>query len=294
MLRAIAGLLRPAAGRIALDEEVWFDADAGVCRPPERRSVGLVFQEYALFPHLTVARNVAFGARGDDVAVAGLLDRLRIGHLAGRRPGELSGGERQRVAVARALARAPAVLLLDEPLAALDPDTRGAVRDELARALESVTVPTVLVTHDLQDAAVLADEACVLAGGTVRQRGTVAELTAAPADVAVARLTGANVLPGVATPREGGCTVALQRGGTVVSAHDGTGPVALVVAPCALTPDPAGPIAGTVRSVTPDGTRLRVRVDDLDVELPADGPAPVAGDAVRLAVAPAAARVVPA
>ena len=132
VLRAIAGLVRPRSGRIEAGGGVWLDTEAGIDVPPERRSVGLVFQEYALFPHLTVAQNVAFGARGD---VASLLERFGLGGSAGERPGRLSGGERQRVALARALAREPDVLLLDEPLSALDPHTRSTVRGELRETL---------------------------------------------------------------------------------------------------------------------------------------------------------------
>ncbi|MBV8257238.1 MAG: ATP-binding cassette domain-containing protein, partial [Actinobacteria bacterium] len=129
VLRVIAGLVRPPQGRVALGDEVWLDTERGVALPPEERRVGLVFQEYALFPHLSVRRNVAYGAGGRPVDE--LLERFRIAHLADARPGELSGGERQRVALARALARDPEVLLLDEPLAALDAHTRTAVRAEL-------------------------------------------------------------------------------------------------------------------------------------------------------------------
>ncbi|MDX6726478.1 MAG: molybdate transport system ATP-binding protein, partial [Baekduia sp.] len=143
----MAGLLAPDTGRIGLDGSAWFDADAGVDLPPERRAVGMVFQDYALFPHMTVAQNVAFGTRGAGRGngagrVGELLERLRIGTLAGARPGTLSGGERQRVAVARALARDPAVLLLDEPLSALDADTRAVVRGELAALLAELRLPT--------------------------------------------------------------------------------------------------------------------------------------------------------
>ena len=120
----MAGLAGPTRGAIACGEEVWFDAARRISRRPEQRSVGYVFQEYALFPHLTVEQNITFGGGSSDH----LLRRFRIEHLADVRPGELSGGERQRVAVARALARSPRVLLLDEPMAALDPHTRGSVR----------------------------------------------------------------------------------------------------------------------------------------------------------------------
>ncbi len=156
VLRAIAGLLRPARGRVRLGDVDWLDTERGIDLPPDRRSVGLLFQEYALFPHLTVRRNIAFGARRPTV-VDELLERFRIGQLAETRPGELSGGERQRVALARALARDPAVLLLDEPLSALDAHTRASVRGELRELLAEVRLPTILVTHDIEDAATLAD-----------------------------------------------------------------------------------------------------------------------------------------
>ena len=125
VLRAVAGLVRPEAGRIALGGETWFDARVGVHRQPEERSVGYVFQDYALFPHLSVEGNVRFGGKK---RAGELLERLGLAHLAPARPGELSGGERQRVGLARALARDPKVLLLDEPLSALDVETRDRVR----------------------------------------------------------------------------------------------------------------------------------------------------------------------
>src|SRR5439155_1395520 len=153
VLRAIAGLARPARGTISCGDEIWFDADRRIDRRPEERSVGFVFQEYALFPHLNVEQNVTFGgARADR-----LLWRLHIEHLAKAKPSELSGGERQRVALARALARGPKVLLLDEPMAALDPHTRGKVRAELHDLLRELALPALLVTHDFEDAAALAD-----------------------------------------------------------------------------------------------------------------------------------------
>ena len=187
VLRAIAGLLRPRAGRIALDGDAWFDSARGVDVPTEERSVGMVFQHYALFPHLTVRRNVEFGG----VERAGmLLERFGIAHLADARPRQLSGGERQRVALARALARDPRVLLLDEPLSALDPHTRDGVRQELAGHLGELALPTLLVTHDVADAIALADRVGVLREGRIVQLGTPAELAADPADEFVARVFG--------------------------------------------------------------------------------------------------------
>jgi len=188
VLRVIAGLARPRHGRVAFGEELWLDTDCGIDVAPERRSVGLVPQDYALFPHLSVAANVGFA---DPAAADGLMRRLGIAALANERPGSLSGGERQRVALARALARKPAVLALDEPLAALDAQTRRAVRGELAMVLDDLGIPALIVTHDFEDACALASRVAVLVDGTIRQVGTPAELVASPADPFVAAFTGA-------------------------------------------------------------------------------------------------------
>jgi ABC-type sulfate/molybdate transport systems ATPase subunit len=187
VLRAIAGLLRPQAGRVTLDDEVWFDSARRLNLPPEDRSVGMVFQQYALFPHLSVQRNVEFGGKARARA---LMERLGIAQLAAARPGQLSGGERQRVALARALARDPKVLLLDEPLSALDPHTRDVVRHELSGHLAEIGLPTLLVTHDVADAIALADRVGVIREGRIIQLGTPTELAAAPADEFVARVFG--------------------------------------------------------------------------------------------------------
>jgi molybdate transport system ATP-binding protein len=189
VLRAIAGLLRPQSGRVALDDEVWFDAARRVNLAPEDRSVGLVFQSYALFPHLSVQRNVEFGGKE---RAAELMERLGIAQLAGARPQQLSGGERQRVALARALAREPRVLLLDEPLSALDPHTRDTVREELGGHLIEFGLPTVLVTHDATDAIALAGRIGVVREGRIVQLGTPAELRDAPVDAFVARVFAPN------------------------------------------------------------------------------------------------------
>jgi molybdate transport system ATP-binding protein len=271
VLRAIAGLRAPDRGRIALGDDVWFDAAAKVNRAPEARSVGLVFQEYALFPHMTVRRNVAFGAGA--TGVDALLERLGIAHLAGERPGHLSGGERQRVALARALAREPGVLLLDEPLSALDAHTRAGVRAHLQDVLCRAGLPTLLVTHDFRDATALADRVGVIVDGRLRQVATVAELVRHPRDAFVARFTGGNVLAGDARPARGGSEVLLDGGATVRSAEAGEGRVGVAVYPWEIevaTEPPSGngvnAIGGTIDGLDPEGDRVRVRVGELVAE----------------------------
>jgi len=193
-LLTLAGVHPLDAGRIATRDRVLTDVALGVDLPPERRRVGIVFQGYALFPHLTVRENIAFGpraqGRGREVA-ARLADewmqRVGLTALAARHPGALSGGQAQRVALARALAAEPEVLLLDEPLSALDVEGRDEVRSELARHVREFAGITVLVAHDRDDVAALADTVTVLEHGHVVQRGTLAALAAAPANEFVRR-----------------------------------------------------------------------------------------------------------
>jgi len=257
LLRAIAGL-QPARGRISVDGDSWLDSAQGLELPAEERSVGLVFQDYALFPHLSVRKNVEFGRKGH----AGLLDRFRLTALADAKPRELSGGERQRVALARALAPDPAVLLLDEPLAALDAHTRGEVRTELQRLLRDAHRPTLVVTHDFEDAATLATRVGVLVEGRLRQLGSPAELVASPSDPFVASLTGANVLP---------------TGELIRSTDLAEGDAVAIVYPWEVTlsrslPDDSAQnhIAGVVESLVPVGNRVRARVGPLTAEVTAD------------------------
>jgi ABC-type sulfate/molybdate transport systems ATPase subunit len=274
VLRAIAGLRRPDAGRIALGDDVWFDADRKVVRAPEARSVGLVFQEYALFPHMTVAKNVAFG--GGAERVGDLLERFGIAGLAGERPAALSGGERQRVALARALAREPRVLLFDEPLSALDAHTRTSVRGELQALLAGLALPTLIVTHDFRDAAALADRIGVVVAGRLRQVGTPFELVDHPADPFVVSLTGGNLLTG--TARElagGGSEVLLDDGSIVCSDHRASGRVGVAVYPWEVTlAAPArsdgavNAIVAPISSLAPEGGRMRMRVGPLTAEVP--------------------------
>ena len=277
VLRVVAGLAEPRRGRVSLDGERWLDTARGLSLPPERRRVGLVFQDYALFPHLSVRGNVAFGANGRPVDE--LLERFRIGHLATAHPRQLSGGERQRVALARALARDPAVLLLDEPLAALDAHTKAEVRHELAELLRALALPVLLVTHDYEDAAALADEVGVLVEGRLRQLGPPAELVARPRDAFVASFTGANLLRGRARRGEGDLTaIRLESGEDVYSADEGEGDVGVVVYPwevsVARTHAPEADSAlnvvrGEVGSVVEVANRVRVRVGPLTAEVTA-------------------------
>lgn len=274
VLRAVAGLLRPERGVVALGAETWLDTARGIDVPPERRRVGLVFQEYALFPHLDVRGNVAFGA-DDRTRVPELLDRFRIGHLASARPRDISGGERQRVALARALARDPDILLLDEPLSALDAYTRAAVRGELHELLSTLGLPTLLVTHDFEDAATLANRVGVLVDGSILQLGAPQELVASPSDRFVASFTGANLLTGVAGPGRDGLTeVALDAGGTVWTADGGSGRVAVAVHPWEVSISREMPrdsainhLRAPVVSIVPLGNRVRVRIGPLTAEV---------------------------
>jgi molybdate transport system ATP-binding protein len=207
VLRALAGLDRPDAGTIRFAGETWFDAAAGVHVPPQRRRVGLVFQEGALFPHLTVEGNVGYGVpRATRAArVAEVAPLVGIEPLLRRRPASLSGGERQRVALARALAPRPRLLLLDEPLSALDAPSREALRGELRSMLERSGVPAIVVTHDRIEALALGDRIAVLAAGGIRQVGPVHDVFSSPADVEVAHVVGTeNVYPARVVAREGG------------------------------------------------------------------------------------------
>jgi molybdate transport system ATP-binding protein len=274
VLRAIAGLARPSRGHIRLDDRAWFDAEAGVSLAPEERSVGLVFQDYALFPHLTVRKNVAFGARSDPARVDELLERLQISRLADERPGTLSGGERQRVALARALARRPEVLLLDEPLSALDAHTRAEIKVQLRELLDELALPTIFISHDFRDAVALADRAAVIVAGTIRQVGSVESLARSPTDAFVAALTGNNVLRAIASPAGEGSTLTLADGQQLQVPARTAGPVGAIIAPgdIEVLPEPptdgrpTNALHGKVASLTRLGKRVEARVGPVDLE----------------------------
>nr|WP_308268039.1 ABC transporter ATP-binding protein [Yinghuangia soli] len=276
LLRALAGLPGPARAAVAIDGR-----DVGTL-PPHLRRIGYVPQDGALFPHLTAARNVAYGLRGRGLSRAGAresarewLDRLGLAGLAGRRPGQLSGGQQQRVALARALAPEPRLLLLDEPLAALDVETRASVRHTLRAHLGPYDGACLIVTHDPVDALSLADRMLVVESGTVVQDASPAEVTRAPRSAWVARMLGLNAYTGVSGP-DG---VHLADGRVIASADDvPAGPVLVTVHPDHVTlhrEPPAGSErnvwAGTVAEVTGTGTRLRITVR------PSAGPGPGPG-----------------
>jgi molybdate transport system ATP-binding protein len=271
LLRALAGLVPLDRGRVTLDGVVLEDAGTADRLPPEARSVGVVAQDHALFPHLTALDNVAFGLRSrgrrrtEARRVAGeWLERVGLAELADHRPDRLSGGQAQRVALARALAVDPKVLLLDEPLAALDATTRLVIRRELRRHLEGFAGPRLVVTHDPVDAMTLADRLVVLEQGRVVQEGAPGEIAGRPRSSYVADLVGVNLLRGTAA----GETVTLDGGGGLTVPDAGAGPVLVVLHPRAVAlhrraPDgtPRNVWEGTVAYVDREGARARVTVD---------------------------------
>jgi len=271
LLRAICGLAPLIGGSISLAGRVLDDPAADVLVPAARRRVGVVFQEYRLFPHLSVLDNVAFGPRSTGRSkaqsrsdAAEWVARLRLHDLAQRPPEQLSGGQQQRTALARALASGPGVLLLDEPLAALDAATRIDVRRDLRTHLADFAGPTVIVTHDALDALVLADRIVVLEDGRISQQGTALEVARRPASDYVAKLLGLNLLRGEAAGGE----VSVEGGGLLhVPDHTVTGPVLVALRPSAIalhTTAPEGSARnvwpGVVDGVEPLGERVRVSV----------------------------------
>ncbi len=217
VLRTVAGLLKPYKGHISFGDVVYFDSERGIAVPPQERPFGYVFQDYALFPHLTVFENVAFGLRAQHFSRS--LVRQRVGealeqvHLPGleqRRPAQLSGGQQQRVAIARALALQPQLLLLDEPLSALDVQTRREVRQELRRILAEVNITTVMVTHTYLEALLFGQQILVLEQGHILQQGGQRDLLERPRSAYVAELIGVNFFQGHITRYESPTVCVMQ------------------------------------------------------------------------------------
>ncbi len=221
ILRIVAGLLKPQKGYVALGDIVYFDSQRGIHVPPQERPFGYVFQDYVLFPHLTVFENVAFGLQAQRMTrsfvrqrVGEALEQVRLTGLDRRRPAQLSGGQQQRVAVARALALQPQLLLLDEPLSALDVQTRREVRQELRRILAEVNVTTILVTHTYLEALLFGQHILVLERGKVLQQGGQRDLLEHPRSAYIAELIGVNFFQGCITRYEspGVCAIQLCAG----------------------------------------------------------------------------------
>jgi molybdate transport system ATP-binding protein len=271
VLRAIAGLVPLSGGHVRLDGQVLEDTATGQYVPTEKRPIGVVFQDYLLFPHLSVLDNVAFGLRSRGTGskeasarAAQWLDRVGLSSHTTARPDALSGGQRQRVALARALAPDPRLLLLDEPLAALDATTRAEVRRDLKRHLASFPGLRLVVTHDPLDAAALADRLVVMEKGRLVQTGTPAEVTERPRSQYVADLVGVNLLRGQADSG----SVRMPGGPVIAAAGAESGDVFAVIHPRAVALHRGHP-EGSPRNVWPGrisgiehmGGRVRVRVD---------------------------------
>src|SRR5262244_67314 len=270
-LRALMGLLALSGGRVVLDGTVLEDPAQRIKLPPEQRPIGLMFQDYLLFPHLSAVENVAFGlrAKGTDKKIARdkasqTMARLGLDGLAEAKLGSMSGGQQQRVAMARALVTDPKLLLLDEPLAALDVSTKTDVRRLLREVLRQSEAANVLVTHDLLDAVALSDRMVVIQDGAIVQTGTPAEVTARPRSRYVADLVGVNLLKGTAH----GFVLEADGGGELTCAEPATGPVLAVIPPSGVSVSRQRPEEqehntwpGQISAVDLMGDRVRVRMD---------------------------------
>jgi molybdate transport system ATP-binding protein len=288
LLNALAGLIPVASGRIVLAGQVIDDAGTGEFVEAAGRPVGFVFQNYRLFPHLSVAQNVAFAPRARGAgrqaardAATHWLGRLGLSGLADRKPASLSGGQAQRVALARALAGQPALLLLDEPLSALDAGTRLDVQAELRRHLSEFAGPCLLVTHDPLEALVLADRLLVLEEGRIVQEGAPAQVARQPATQYVAKLVGLNLYAG----RADGPRVSLASGGALTIPDRGQhGPVLVAIRPSAIAVSSHRPAASDAASAWPARiSGLALLADRIRLDL--DGQPPARADVTPAAVA---------
>jgi len=278
LLRCLAGLMRPEEGKISFDGQAWSDATPGFFLPACERRIGFVPQDYALFPHLSVERNIAYGLNGAGEAesrsrVDEMIKWLGLQGLEKRLPKELSGGQQQRVALARAVARRPKLLLLDEPLAALDAPTRQRLRGELRRLLKEAAIPSLLVTHDRTDALVLGDDLVVMNEGRLLQQGPVHEVFSRPANVAVAGIVAVEtVQPGRVSER--GELVTVSIGQQRLLALPGDLPSdakdvyvciraedVILIRGAPMRSSPRNCLPAVVRGLSPEGPMLRIELD---------------------------------
>ncbi len=279
VLRCLAGLECPDAGSIRHGDEIWFDSEQAICLPAQRRNIGYLCQDYALFPHLTVEQNVGYSLRerpsGERTArVSEMIRLLGLEGFERRFPRQLSGGEQQRVAIARAVARRPRLLLLDEPLSALDLPTRLPLRGELRRVLLQLGVPVVLVTHDRLEALALGDDLVVIDRGKIAQRGPVEEVFSRPANLAVAGIVAVEtVQPARVVKSEDGLfTVAVDEIRLAALAPDLPSGVTevfvcirgedvILLQGDAARASPRNHLPATVKSLNREGPMMRVELD---------------------------------
>jgi molybdate transport system ATP-binding protein len=278
ILRCLAGLERPRQGEIRWGEEIWFSSSNSCFVPPQQRRIGYVSQEYALFPHLSVTHNLAYGIRRKTKSERAelidlMLTRFQLKGMENRVPRQLSGGQRQRLALARALAAEPRLLLLDEPLSALDAPTREKLRSELRAQLLQIGLPALVVTHDRTEAIALGDRLAIVLDGKIEQVGSASEVFSQPGNTAVAKAMGVEtILPCVAKGTERGL-ISLQVGPLRIFAVDpGSLPegdlfmslraeeVSLERRPPSQT-SARNHLPGRILSISPEGALIRVQLD---------------------------------
>jgi len=275
ILRCLAGLERPTEGRIVFAGTTWFDHGRRVCLTPQERGIGFLFQEYALFPHLSVARNIGYGLKSNSRSRHLVAEIIRVFQLTGledRYPHQVSGGEQQRIALARVLVGRPRLLLLDEPLSALDQPTRELLRPELGRLLRETGIPTILVTHDRTEAMALADQLIVLHQGRISQKGTVEDVFNHPVNLDVARIVGMGTVAAgrITKTAEGLATVVLGNTELIAPAPD---PISEHVYVC-IRPEEVvlqkgvtehtsarNRLRGVIKSLTSEGPLVRATLD---------------------------------
>lgn len=280
LLRLLAGLKQPDSGQIMLGARCLYDSAQKIDLPPDRRQIGMVFQDLALFPHLDVSDNIGFspklrgiGRRERQLRTGELLEKLGIAHLAARNVTTLSGGERQKVALARTLASQPELLLLDEPTAALDPSARGEIRRWLHRVLTELKIPTLLVTHDAEEVAYFRKRVAVMEGGKIVQRGSFHQLLREPASEFVARFVGVNYIPGEVQGAAGKFIFHSLGGSSFLAPFEQVtpGPAILTVYPWDIAlyqkkPEgsPRNQLFGEVLDVVILGDRVRITLEEKD------------------------------